>query len=261
MPQLNTQSLTEAQMWGMTPIDQLQCRILFRSLRYDGQFTPLSTRGSIYDPGPAGYMDWGGVSVDEGRRVMLVNSIRMPFVMTAIPRTKANAMGISSVPGPNSKETDGYSEMGGTPFAVGTRPFLSFTHIPCVQPPWGYIQAIDLDTRQTVWKRPLGTGRDSGPFGLKFGPPVELGVFSQGGSLATISGLTFIGSTVDRYLRAIDSRTGEELWRGRLPAGGQANPITYRDPTTGKQYVMIAAGGHSSLETKRGDYVVAYALP
>lgn len=141
-------------------------------------------------------MDWGGVSIDLARRLMMVNSIRLPFVLTAIPR--ADAAAAKAKDDAKGEHTGGVTIMEGAPFANLTEAFLSSAHVPCVQPPWGYMQAIDLDTHKTVWKRPLGTGRDSGPFGLRFGPPFELGVFSQGGTVTTASGLTFIGSTTDR---------------------------------------------------------------
>jgi quinoprotein glucose dehydrogenase len=88
--------------------------------------------------------------------------------------------------------------------------------------------------------------------------PLLIGTPQVGGTVITRSGLVFSAATLDRYLRAYDLFTGEELWKARLPAGGQASPITYQSGE--RQFVVIAAGGHSVLGTRRGDHVLAYAL-
>ena len=148
------------------------------------------------------------------------------------------------------------SPMEGTPYAVRTeRPFLSPLGIPCNAPPWGRLTAIDLKTKKILWQRPLGTTADHAPLGI----PVP-GVFNQGGAMITKGGLIFIGATMDNYLRAFDLKSGKEMWKGRLPAGGQAMPMSYISPRSGKQYVVIAAGGHAFMKTTVGDYVVAYSL-
>jgi quinoprotein glucose dehydrogenase len=135
--------------------------------------------------------------------------------------------------------------------------FMSDIDIPCTKPPWGELVAVDLASGEVVWRVPLGTIRDIAPLPL----PVKWGTPNLGGPIITGGGLVFIGAAMDNYLRAFDLETGEELWKGRLPAGGQATPMTYRVSADGKQYVVIAAGGHGGLETTPGDYVVAYALP
>jgi quinoprotein glucose dehydrogenase len=129
--------------------------------------------------------------------------------------------------------------------------------VPCTPPPWGKLVAIDLDSGDVRWDVALGTIRDIAPIPLS----VEWGTPNLGGPILTGSGLVFIGAAMDDYLRAFDSETGEELWKGRLPAGGQATPMTYRLRRDGKQFVVIAAGGHSGLDTTLGDYLVAFALP
>ena len=128
---------------------------------------------------------------------------------------------------------------------------------PCNEPPWGVLTAIDIATGELRWQVPLGSTRDMAPWPLWF----EIGVPNQGGSITTASGLTFIAATTDDFIRAFSTQTGEKLWQARLPAGGQATPMTYRLRPSSKQYVVIAAGGHGLLETTPGDSVVAYALP
>jgi quinoprotein glucose dehydrogenase len=146
-----------------------------------------------------------------------------------------------------------------TPYAAVIEPFLSPLEVPCTQPPWGFLSAIDLTTSKTLWQRVLGTGRDSGPFGIPSLLPLEIGVPNLGGVVSTGGGLAFISGTLDRYVRAFDLRTGEELWKVRLPAGGQATPMTYS--AGGRQYLLVTAGGHGFMNTPRGDYTIAYALP
>lgn len=131
--------------------------------------------------------------------------------------------------------------------------------VPCIAPPWGYLGAIDLKKRAFVWRKPLGTGRDHRPCGIPSILPITIGMPNSGGSLVTHGGITFIAATLDRVIRAFDTETGEQLWQARLPAGGQAGPMSYE--VDGRQYAVIAAGGHNSMETKIGDSVIAYALP
>ena len=134
---------------------------------------------------------------------------------------------------------------------------LSPLGIPCNPPPWGTLLALDLDTGEKRWEVPLGTVREMTPVPI----PITFGMPSMGGAIVTAGGLAFIGAAMDDTFRAFDVETGEELWSDRLPAGGQATPMTYRVSEGGKQFVVIAAGGHASLRTKLGDYVIAYALP
>jgi quinoprotein glucose dehydrogenase len=149
----------------------------------------------------------------------------------------------------------------GTPYAVQGPPFLSPVGVPCQQPPFGMISAIDLKSRKLLWSKPFGTGRDSGPLGIASRLPFTMGVPNMGGAVTTRSGLTFIAASQDNFLRAYETRTGRELWRGRLPAGGQATPAIYRSPVSGRQFVVVAAGGHPALMTTLGNQIVAYALP
>ena len=148
-----------------------------------------------------------------------------------------------------------YAPMEGAPYFMERSPILSPLGLPCSSPPWGVIAGIDLSSGEIVWRKTLGTTEDLAPGGLA----LALGTPAVSGPIMTASGLIFTGAAMDDYLRAFDSETGEELWKGRLPAGGQATPMTYS--YEGRQYVVIAAGGHSSAGTKLGDYLVAFALP
>ncbi|MEO1027805.1 MAG: PQQ-binding-like beta-propeller repeat protein, partial [Pseudomonadota bacterium] len=148
-----------------------------------------------------------------------------------------------------------FAPMEGAPYSMSRRPILSPLGLPCSAPPWGVIAGINLDSGEIVWRHPIGTTEDLAPGGLA----LKLGTPAFGGPIITAGGLIFIAGTLDDYIRALDVETGEELWKGRLPAGGQATPMTYvRD---GRQYVVIAAGGHAKSGTRQGDYVVAFALP
>jgi quinoprotein glucose dehydrogenase len=151
----------------------------------------------------------------------------------------------------------GYNPNEGAPYAVELNPFLSRVGLPCQAPPWGYVAGVDLVSGKTVYKRRNGTIRDETPIPL----PFKMGVPSLGGPITTAGGVGFLTSTLDYYIRAYEVGTGEVLWQGRLPAGAQATPMTYRSAPSGRQFVIAVAGGHGSLGTKQGDYVIAYALP
>ncbi len=251
LPSLAPPALREADMWGATPLDQLWCRIEFRRLRYLGLFTPPSLGNSLIFPGNNGIMNWGSVGVDAARGILVVPSSYMPMTLQLVPRARAPATDQIVLDGRAA-----VSPMKGTPYAVRTeRPFASLLGLPCTAPPWGKLTAMDLETRQVLWQRPLGTTADHAPLRI----PVP-GVFNQGGPLVTRGGVVFIGAAMDNYLRAFDLDSGTELWKGRLPAGGQATPMSYVSPRTGRQYVVIAAGGHQFMSTTIGDYVVAYSL-
>jgi quinoprotein glucose dehydrogenase len=261
MPGFNRDVLTEKDMWGLTPLDQLWCRIQFRLARYDGPLTPPGLKPTINYPGSQGGTDWGGVAVDPERRILVVNSSRMPNYTRLIPRAEADAMGVKPRGEKGGKPNRGVSAMGRTPYAVSTGPFLSPLNVPCIRPPYGRLSAVDLRTHKLLWSEPLGTAEDSGPWNIASHLPITMGVPNTGGAAVTRSGLIFISATQELALRAVDVRTGKILWKARLPAGGQATPMTYISPASGRQFVVIAAGGHAVMQTRKGDYIIAYALP
>ncbi|ABE31449.1 quinoprotein glucose dehydrogenase [Paraburkholderia xenovorans LB400] len=246
--------LTDADMWGATMYDQLVCRVMFHKLRYEGTFTPPSLQGTLVFPGNLGMFEWGGIAVDTDRQIAIANPIALPFVSRLIPRGPGNPM--QPEPGAKGSGTEaGIQPQYGVPYGVTLNAFLSPLGLPCKQPAWGYISAVDLKTNEIVWKKRIGTVRDSSPIPL----PFRMGMPMLGGPIVTAGGVVFIGATADNYIRAFDVNNGKELWRARLPAGGQATPMSYS--IDGRQYIVIAAGGHGSFGTKLGDYVMAYALP
>lgn len=261
MPGFGGPTLTEAMMWGLTPIDQAWCRLAFRRSNYQGSLTPATVgRPTIVYPGYVGGSDWGGISIDTDRDILVGNSNRVALRTELIPRAQADALGIKPISTAVHGGVGGTSAQTGTPVAVRILPFMSPLGVPCQQPPYGLISGIDMKTRKLLWSHPLGTAHDSGPLGLESHLPFTMGVPNTAGSIVTRSGLTIIGATQDRYIRALETRTGRLLWQARLPAGGQATPMTYRSGS-GRQFVVIAAGGNYTLRSKTGDYVVAYALP
>lgn len=247
--------LTGASMWGATLFDQLACRIEFQSLRYEGRYTPPSTQGTLVYPGNFGVFNWGGVAVDPQRQVVFATPTYLAFISKLIPREDDTTLYVQGGERPQDS-LPALNENFGAPFAVQLSAFTSMLGLPCQQPPWGYIAGADLTSGEVAWMHKNGTVRDSSPLPL----PFKMGVPNLGGPIITAGGVAFLSSTLDYYLRAYDLTTGEELWKGRLPAGGQATPMTYTG-TDGRQYVLVAAGGHGSLGTKAGDDVIAYALP
>jgi quinate dehydrogenase (quinone) len=253
MPNIGNQVLKESDMWGATPFDQLLCRIVFKSSRYEGVFTPPGEDWAIQYPGSLGGMNWGGASIDPTTGLMYVNDLRLGLHYNMVPAKDIP-------PGTGSSEGMGIIVQKGTPFGTWRERLMSSLGVPCQSPPFGTLSAINLKTHKLVWQVPVGTVQDTGPLGIATGLKLPLGMPTLGPSLATKSGLLFFAGSQDFYLRAYNSRTGEEVWKSRLPVGSQSGPITYRSQKTGKQYVVIFAGG-SPHSDKRADDVIAYALP
>ncbi len=258
MPQIGNQTLTESDMWGATPFDQLMCRISFKSMRYDGLYTAPGTDISLSFPGSLGGMNWGSIAFDPSHRYMFVNDMRLGLWIQLIKQTPEDVKNQASG-GEKVNTGMGAVPMAGTPYKVNKNRFMSALGIPCQKPPFGTMTAIDMKTRQVAWQVPLGTIQDTGPMGIKMGLKAPIGMPTIGGPMATQGGLVFFAATQDYYLRAFDSSNGKELWKARLPVGSQGTPMSYVSPKTGKQYVVISAGG-ARQSPDHGDYVVAYAL-
>lgn len=238
--------LKREDIWGFTPWDRGKCLDLYEGANWEGVFTPPSLRGSIMFPSFMGATNWGGVSVDPVRNILVVNTTQVPAILRMYPRDEADRLMAAG-----KRMTPSI----GAAYAHTMEPMLSPLGAPCIKPPWGTLLAIDLTRGERLWEVPLGSTRDVAPFPLW----LDWGVPNLGGSLLTASGLVFIGATTDNFLRAFDIGSGEVLWKARLPGGGQATPMSYR-LANGRQYVVIAAGGHKYLGTRLSDALVAYAL-
>ncbi len=242
--------LSPEDAWGPLGMNG-DCETKLKNSYWEGIYTPPKLgQPTLMYPGNSGGSNWGGVAVDPINQILIANVMDLPWVVTLFPiaeytQERAANPGIEIAP------------QRGTPYSIRREMLISNLGLPCNPPPWGTIAAIDLRTGDIQWQEKFGTVRDLVPIPLK----IKYGVPNIGGPIITASGLIFIGASLDNYIRAFDIKTGKELWSGRLPAGGQATPMTYRISKTGKQYVVIAAGGHGRGGTKLGDSVMAYALP
>jgi len=241
-PPLVPQALGPDDAWGLLYFDRLACRRRIAAARSEGLYTPPSLRGTILFPFTGGGVNWGGGAFDPSRQLFVVNTTSLAHVVRLIPRAEYAA----------ARAADPKVEIGralGTPYTALRDTLLSPLGIPCNPPPWGSLAAVDLDGGSIRWQVPLGARA----FGLIRGLP------NQGGPIATAGGLVFIAAAMDDALRAFDIESGAEIWKAKLPAGGQATPMTY--VVDGRQFVVIAAGGHARMGTTLGDAVVAFALP
>lgn len=251
----NPPPLTGASMWGATWFDQLACRIALKRLRYEGRYTPPSLEGTLVYPGNFGVFNWGGIAVDPERQVAFLTPTYLAFRSTLVPRPDNTALVVQGKERPQAG-LPALNENFGAPYAVKLSPFTSPLGLPCQQPPWGYVAGVDLRTGRVAYMHRNGTVRDLAPVPL----PFRMGVPSLGGPIVTAGGVVFLSGTLDNYVRGYELATGRELWKARLPAGGQATPMSY-EGRDGRQYLLVVAGGHGSLGTQAGDHVIAYALP
>lgn len=286
----------EKDMWGLTPLDQLLCRVEYKMMRYEGLFTPPTAKGTLAAPGNFGGFNWGSVSVDAdngllvaapmllAHRLLLVTPERVaeagPRAALLLGEEHPAVRMDPTAPMPAAREAnphDPYDHVQIRQYGL-IMPFLSRlgTQVPCFEPPWSRIAVIDLNTKALLWSRPLGTMKDSGPFGLRTGLPFHVGVPVRAGTLTTRGGLTFISSTMDSTVRAYDLRTGEIKWSQSLPGSGQATPMTYQSETTGQQILIVTVPNPSwryprdsksgtytdsqSVKDGKGGYVIAYGI-
>jgi quinoprotein glucose dehydrogenase len=247
---LHPSSLAADDAWGFTPIDRRGCAERIAALRSEGIFTPPSLQGSVQFPGSAGGMNWGGISIDPVAGVLYANQLHTALVSILIPRAEYDAMDPAQIVYPE----EAYPQRG-TPYGVKRHALLSDWGAPCNPPPWGTLSAVDLRTGELRWRVTLGSTRDMAPFPLW----LPLGAPNLGGSVVTAGGVLFIAATTEKFFRAFDTGTGEELWRVRIPFTGNSKPMTYRVRPDGRQLVVLAAGGHGWSEP--GDAVIAWALP
>ena len=237
--------LKASEAWGATDADRNWCREKLQSLRSEGMYTPPSVRGTVAFPGNIGGVNWGGAAIDAARGILVVNTNRVPFLLRLIPRGQfvheTDAAKKNRISGEFGRQT-------GAPYGMYREVLLSPGRLPCSAPPWGTVSAMDLKTGKKLWETPLGS----------MVPNKQYGSPNLGGPIVTAGGVVFTAAAMDTFLRAFDANTGAEIWKAELPASAQATPMTYT--LQGKQYVVICAGGHGKLGTKRGDSVVAFAL-
>jgi quinoprotein glucose dehydrogenase len=238
--------ITPGDAWGLNAEDVARCRELIQGSRWDGMFTPPSLKGTLAFPGNVGGVNWGGAAYDPAHHVMVANTNRLIAWVKLIPRDQ---FGDEHNKDQHNRIYGEFGEQKGAPYGLYRTFLLSPAKVPCSKPPWGTTEAVDLFTGKQVWDVPLGT----------MIPGQQTGSINLGGPMITGGGLVFTSAGMDLFLHAFDLETGKELWKYQLPAGGQATPMTYT--LKGKQYVVIAAGGHGKLGTKQGDYVLAFALP
>ena len=239
--------VTADEAFGVALFDKWGCEEVIENSRSEGIFTPPTVQGTLMRPGYAGGANWGGVALHPQRAIAVSFVNELPAIVKLVSREefKPEMQG----------EFDG-ARMAGTPYILLRRPFLSAFGLPCVQPPWGRLVAMDLRNREILWERPLGTIADLAP---AFVPNFAWGVPGMGGAVVTAGDLVFIGGVAEHKFRAIHLQTGATLWEGDLPRAGLAAPMTYE--VDGRQYVAIAAGGHAHITDQTGDYLVAFALP
>ena len=246
VPVLVPQTISPDDVFGLIPFrDRAVCREQLAAARNEGLYTPPSTQGTIIFPFTGGGVNWGGAAFDPVNQILYANTSRAVHIVKLIPR--ADAEGFKPPPGVD------FGPQRGAPFAMTRAVAVSPLGMPCNKPPWGALVAVDLKAGKILWQSSVGTAEDRAPLGMAFnwGTPLSNGV------LITAGGLVFTGA-LDAYLRAFDAKSGAELWQGRLPVPGVANPMTYS--WNGEQYVVIAAGGHSEAGTSIGDSVVAFRL-
>jgi len=247
-PSIVPSQLKPEDAFGVDDADRAACKSMIASLRHDGMFTPPSIRGTLQVPGNVGGMHWGGMSYDPARHILVANTNRLAAMVRLIPRADYDADRARSK---GERIFGEYNRMSGTPYAMYRTILLSPKGIPCTPPPWGALTAIDVDRGTVRWETPFGSVTPISAL------PANIGSPNLGGS-ATTNGIVFIAAAMDEVFRAFDIQNGKELWHASLPASAQASPMIYR--AGGKQFVVIAAGGHGKLHTKRGDAVVAFTL-
>jgi quinoprotein glucose dehydrogenase len=241
------EKLASEDAWGKDAQERQWCADKIKAARAGEIYTPPSLQGTLVFPSNVGGVNWGSAAYDSKRHLLFVNTNRLAIFVKVIPREElAHAQ-------MNATESDRlhgeFAPQRGAPYAMFRTPLLAPSGLPCNAPPWGTVAAVDLFEGKKVWDVPLGS----------FIPGMNTGTITFGGPLATAGGLVFSAAAMDNFLRAFDSNSGEEVWRYELPASGQATPMTYS--VKGKQFLVIAAGGHGKLGTKQGDFVVAFTLP
>ena len=240
-PPLVQLGISPEDAWGITFWDRGACRERLEALRTGPIYSPQTLGGTAFYPSQIGGHNWGAPAVDPVRKWMVVNTNHIPLEARLVPRNEC-------------EEDQVIYPQKGTPYCYAALPLMSPLGIPCTSPPWGTLSAVDLARGEVVWTRPMGA---LGEWPLSL---IKGGV-TIGGPLITATGLIFIGASMDPLFRALDLATGEELWRVELPTTANSIPMTYRLEDDGRQFVVVAAGGHFAGFSPAGDHLMAFALP
>jgi len=251
-PPMARQGLSADEAWGPTPEDREACHVMIKQLRNEGIFTPPGLQGTLMVPGHLGGMTWSGYAFDPQHNLLVTNTNNFVAWAKLIPRSRYD------LPGSHSQDGE-YGDQTGTPYGIYRRFLQSPSDLPCGAPPWGTLSAVDMIKGEIRWQIPLGSMQDFGGAHAQQIPP---GSISLGGPIITAAGVVFVAGTTDSFIRGFDVETGKELWKSQLPASGNATPMTYAVQRSGKQYVVVAAGGHPKItEESLGDALVAFTLP
>jgi quinoprotein glucose dehydrogenase len=254
LPALGLQSMSTDSAWGPTPEALAEARARIAKYRYQGPFTPASFEGTIMAPGNVGGINWSGMCYDPVHDMLYTNINRVAAVIRMIPRNQVDSVEHESTEALRAET----GRQRGTPYVM-KRDYLfkadAGAFLMQTRPPWGTLVGIDLHTATKKWEVPLDYQLNP----AKYPGAEKWGSLNFGGAIVTNGNLIFIAASIDGRLRAFDSHTGRVLWEYALPASAQATPMTYE--LDGRQYVVIAAGGHGKLHTKQGDYVMAFGLP
>ncbi|MEQ9450582.1 MAG: pyrroloquinoline quinone-dependent dehydrogenase [Pseudomonadales bacterium] len=237
------QPVSSEDAWGMMIWDRMMCRNELEKLRNDGIYTPPTVSGSLFYPGNGGGNNWGSPAINPATQTMYVITLRTVNYLKLTPREEC--------------EQSGRVNQRGTPYCSDTSFIMSPLGVPCVKPPWSTLDAVDLAAGKILWSVPFGTTRDLAPFPFWW---IE-GIPAIGGVMTTATGVVFGAGAMEHAFRAYSAATGEVLWHTRLPTAANSTPMTYQLEEGGRQYVVVAAGGHMSGFNKAGDHLIAFALP
>ena len=227
-----------------------QCSRLWDNLTYEGMYTPPTTKGegTLTYPDSAGGVQWGGVAFDPQKQIAIVNTSHIVQYVKLYSREDYDNAD------KDSGNESGFAPQEGAPYGMRLLVASNWLGMPCWQPPFGEIVAIDMHTGDVKWRRPVGASQQYGFF-----MPESWGSPTIGGPAVTAGGVIFIGASMDAKVRAYSVESGEELWSDQAEAPAVANPSVYE--YKGRQYVAFVAGGNTILKDQVGDQVVVYALP
>nr|WP_199801860.1 pyrroloquinoline quinone-dependent dehydrogenase [Enterobacter hormaechei] len=227
-----------------------QCSRLWDNLTYEGMYTPPTTKGegTLTYPDSAGGVQWGGVAFDPQKQIAIVNTSHIVQYVKLYSREDYDNAD------KESGNESGFAPQEGAPYGMRLLVASNWLGMPCWQPPFGEIVALDMHTGDVKWRRPVGASQQYGFF-----MPESWGSPTIGGPAVTAGGVIFIGASMDAKVRAYSVESGEELWSDQAEAPAVANPSVYE--YKGRQYVAFVAGGNTILKDQVGDQVVVYALP